>query len=122
MSKNTFKTYICKPYCAFFKDGEKEEMACQGAIILERLTQKKLISPSNLNTEPIEKDASFKKDETLLRLVCGRCPFEAQDCDFRSNPPPEGSVPCGGYILLYLLKSKKLLTIQDIEEGYVEKS
>ncbi|MBI4633425.1 MAG: hypothetical protein HY742_06005 [Deltaproteobacteria bacterium] len=44
MSKNDFQEFICRPYCMFFKDGKKEEMACRGAQVVELLAQKKQIN------------------------------------------------------------------------------
>ncbi|MBW1813866.1 MAG: hypothetical protein JRJ39_09385 [Deltaproteobacteria bacterium] len=122
MNKNTFKDYICKPYCVFFKDGEKEEMACHGAAIAQRLVKNQKIFPQHFDKKPLEKDTCFNDDEDLLRLVCTNCPFEAQDCDFRSSSQPKGSVPCGGFIFLFLLKSKNLLTVKDLEEACIEES
>ncbi|MCJ7774666.1 MAG: hypothetical protein MUP22_16195 [Desulfobacterales bacterium] len=122
MNKKTFKDYVCKPYCIFFKDGEKEEMACHGAVIAQRLVKNNKINPLYFGAEPFKKDTRFNVDEDLLSMVCGNCPFEAQDCDFRSSSPPEGSVPCGGYILLFLLKSKGLLTAIDVGEVCIEES
>jgi len=120
MSKSTFQTYICKPYCVFFQKGEKEEMACQGAMVAERLVHNNKFSPLDVSAPSFKKGIPFKEDETLLRLVCEQCPFEEQDCDFRSPSPPEGAVPCGGYILLFLLTSKGLLSVKDLEEACIE--
>jgi hypothetical protein len=121
MNKNNFKEYICKPYCVFFKDGEKEEMACHGAVITECLVKNQKISDQDLNNTPFDKRSKYKEDTDLIRLVCAHCPFEADDCDFRSSSRPQGSVPCGGYILLFLLKSENMLTVKDIEEVCIEK-
>ena len=95
-------------------------MACHGAIIAERLVKNQKISPQHFDKEPEKKDTRFKRDDDIIRLVCVNCPFEAQDCDFRSSSPPDNSVPCGGYILLFLLKSKGLLTTKDLREVCVE--
>lgn len=106
----------------FYKEGEKEEMACHGAVIVQRLIKNQKLSPINFNKEPLGNGTCFKEDVDLLRLVCADCPFEAHDCDFRASSPPTDSVPCGGYILLYLLKSKKLLSVKDVEEICGEES
>jgi len=121
MNKNIFKDYICKPHCVFFKDGEKEEMACHGAVIAQRLVMNQKISAQYFDEEFLEKDAFFGDDEDLLHLVCANCSFEAQDCDFRSSSRPKGSVPCGGFIFLFFLKSQNLLTVKDLEGVCVEK-
>jgi len=96
-------------------------MACHGAIIAQRLVKNQKISPQFVNKESLDKGSCFNDDEDLLRLVCANCPFEAEDCDFRSSSRPKGSVPCGGFIFLFHLKSKNLLTVKDLEEVCVEK-
>lgn len=116
MGKNTFKDFICKPHCIFFKDGKKEEMACHGAVIAQRLVENKKISPQWIDLESHEKDTRFKHDDDIIRVVCARCPFEAEDCDFRSKSPPQNAIPCGGYIFLYRLKSTGVITVNDLME------
>lgn len=116
MSKNTFKNYICKPHCVFFKDGEKEEMACYGAVIAQRVVTYKNLSPPRVDQEPEKKDTRFQHDADLIRMVCANCPFEADDCDFRSSSPPPNPVPCGGYIFLYRQKSTGVITVNDLIE------
>ena len=92
-------------------------MACHGAVIAQRLVKNQKIS-----LQYLDKNSGVKEEADLIRLVCADCPFEANDCDFRSSSPPEGSLPCGGYVLLYLLMSKNLVTVKDVEDACNEKS
>ena len=81
MFKTAFKDYIWKPHCVFFRDGEKEEMACHGAVIAQRLVKNNTISPQRGDNTPGEKDLRFNIDDDIIRLVCANCPFENQDCE-----------------------------------------
>ena len=44
MTKKDFKDYICRPFCMFYKEGQKEEMACQGALVVESLVRQRRIT------------------------------------------------------------------------------
>jgi len=122
MTKNTFKNYICKPHCIFFKDGEKEEMACHGAVIAQRFVKNQKIPPQYLDKELKKKEIRFEQDDDIIHMVCAKCSFETQDCDYRSSSPPKNATPCGGYIFLYLLKSKGIITGNDLREVCVEQT
>jgi hypothetical protein len=91
MSKNNFREYICRPYCIFFKDGAKEEMACRGAELVERLVARNRIAPAEMS--PMKKEPpvwnTYKME--LDRHVCRHCSFRAEDCDFQSGSPAAGS-------------------------------
>lgn len=122
--KNAFKEYICKPYCRFFREGQKEDLACYGAVVARRLVKRRKIEPfEDEHRCPFDPEASPEAsldDPDLLSTVCRRCLFEAEDCDFRSASPPEGTLPCGGYILLFILKAQGLLTADDLKEVCIE--
>lgn len=49
---------------------------------------------------------------SLEKIVCIKCPFYEDGCDFVSRT--EGALPCGGFIFICDLISKKNLTIDDI--------
>jgi len=100
MTKNDFKDYICRPFCMFYKDGQKEEMACQGALVVESLVNQRLISPEQLCLTFKDLQLCLKHKDTLTRYVCGHCPFMKEDCDFQSTAPSPDLAPCGGYIVL----------------------
>lgn len=91
-------------------------MACYGAIIGQRLVKERKLSPFCLEKEPEKKDTRFKDDEDIIQIVCANCPFENDDCDFRSDTPPKNVTPCGGYIFLYRLKTKGLITANNLRK------
>ena len=108
MSKIDFQNYICRPYCIFFREGEKEEMACYGARIVAALVQRKLVAPEHIR---FTKDPElWPKHRPILEAhVCSRCPFRAEDCDFQSDEPEDDLEPCGGYVVLSLLVENRLI-------------
>lgn len=81
---------------------------------MERLVSINKIVPSAL--------PHFPKDQAIINLpyrhlnrhVCGMCPFRIHDCDFQAEIPPDKAEPCGGYILLAILKHNGLLSSTDI--------
>jgi hypothetical protein len=117
MSKQDFKDYICRPFCMFFREGQKEEMACQGAEIIERLVRLGRLNPAALPREGKDSCSWENRDTALEVNVCKSCPFKREDCDFQSERPPPDAAPCGGYILLSLLKAIGIITSIDLEEA-----
>jgi hypothetical protein len=93
----------------FYKQGEKEEMACQGLRAVEALMARQQISRENLRLGPKERQLWTTYRQTLTDYVCCRCPFQAEDCDFQSPFFADGMEPCGGVIVLSLLLKNNLL-------------
>ena len=108
MTKINFKNYICRPYCIFFREGEKEEMACYGAQVVEALVDRGMVNPEQIG---FAKDpALWHRHRPLIEpYVCFQCPFRAEDCDFQSDAPEDDLEPCGGYIVLTLLVENQLI-------------
>ena len=103
MSKKDFKEYICRPFCMIFREGQKEEMACQAALAIEALVGKGRLDPLNMPRSGKHAALWQSRDTAIEQSVCSRCPFRAEDCDYHSENPPENCEPCGGYIVLALL-------------------
>jgi hypothetical protein len=115
MCKKDFKEYICRPFCNFFREGEKEEMACQGAQVIERMVRRKRLDPALLPRNGKKPSLWKDHDPVLVAHVCQNCPFREKDCDYQSAYPPPDIEPCGGYILLSLLIEKSLISACDLE-------
>ncbi|MFC1669602.1 hypothetical protein ACFL20_04365 [Spirochaetota bacterium] len=115
MSKIDFKDSICRPFCKFFREGEKEEMACQGALDLEILSKKGIIEFDSLPRQGKEPGLWLNRDARLLDIVCKRCDFMKEDCDYHSKSRWKESEPCGGYILLKLLLKFDIIDKGDLE-------
>jgi hypothetical protein len=99
----------------FYKDGQKEEMACQGARVAAALVKRGRISVKQLGL--CVKDYAFylKYKDTLTRYVCRQCPFMKDDCDFQSSSPSHDLEPCGGYVVLAALIEDRLIDSRDLD-------
>jgi hypothetical protein len=115
MSKDNFKEYICLPYCIFFKEEKTEEISCRGARIIEFLVGSNLIDPAKIPALTKAPDLWNRHKEALGNIVCIRCSFRANDCDFQSDEPSYDLEPCGGFILLAHLKENNLINEPDLE-------
>lgn len=120
MEKKDFKNYICRPFCRFFREGEKEDMACRGAQIVALLVQRGLLESENMPCEGKNPYLWKERDSCLEKTVCHDCPFYAQDCDFQSKEHVIGSEPCGGYILISLLKKNGSISEADLMQTTYE--
>ena len=116
MGIQNFKACICRPFCKFFREEEKEEMACQGAQVIEQMVRRKRLDPASLPRNGKTPSLWKNRDPLLAAHVCQHCPFRAEDCDYQSSGPPADAEPCGGYILLCLLKKKGLISARDLKE------
>jgi len=103
MIKEAFMDTVCRPYCMFYKQGQKEEMACQGLRVVKALVENRQISEESLRMGPKDRQLWAKHRKYLTVSVCDHCSFQAEDCDFQSPLFSEGMEPCGGYIVLSLL-------------------
>lgn len=115
MSKAVVENYLCRPFCVFFRAGAKEEMACQGALVLGELVQRGRLAPEDL-PPPAEKERRrwLEEDKALERILCLPCPFAVDGCDFHSVLRSPDTEPCGGYLLLQLLKERGTITGADL--------
>ena len=120
MAKKDVEDFVCRPYCSFYREGEKEDLICNGARFLEVLMNKWGVYHEEL--AGVEEGSSLSPSEytQLEEIVCRTCPFLADGCDFRSDPPPAVAEPCGGFILLALLVGKDVVQMARLKEIDVE--
>jgi hypothetical protein len=92
------ETLLCKKFCSFYKPG-KEETKCGSYEFLERnLTRRELKHFSGRFSARCD----LSEDKSIKDMVCARCGFLEEDCDFRKGMD---SPPCGGYTVVeHLLK------------------
>lgn len=98
MKEKIHTDIICRSFCRYFKEG-KEEMHCGGyRFLVDNFTVAELYQLSDLPDRDEEiKHRVPADDENLSDLVCGRCDFRVDGCDYREN---RSGPPCGGYILI----------------------
>lgn len=118
MPKENFKDYICRKFCVFFRDDTKEDMACQGALIVENLLIRGLVDQAFIMELGIDTNYQGKHDNDLDDMVCRYCSFKAEDCDFQSAEKIPDAEPCGGYRLLRILKTSGYVTVADLEADF----
>jgi hypothetical protein len=110
MAKKDITDLVCKPFCSFYREGEKEGLMCNGARLLDMLLRKGILSPEA--AAGVKSGSSFASvgNAALEEALCLKCPFRPDGCDFQSQTPPADAEPCGGYILLNLLAAKGIVT------------
>lgn len=103
MNKEELMELICAGYCSFYGPGKDEALACKGFSLLEKLVAEGKEVP--VRTEKIV--MSTRAEDDLFRIVCRRCPFFGEDCDFSAwkkggirNMAREAVNPCGGFLCL----------------------
>ncbi len=119
MGKLDFIDYICRPYCLFFREGEKEDMACLGAQVAKRLAENARFDPKTVGGFDAQASPWRDRhlDEALFSHVCRKCDFLAADCEYREENPPEDAVPCGGLILLAHLLAHNIIDSLALEHA-----
>jgi hypothetical protein len=89
---------ICKRFCSFYKEG-KEDLCCGTYLFLKRnITLHELSCFIDLSKAiQLQPECTFSADDEIKSLVCEKCDFMVDGCDFRED----GSLPtCGGYIII----------------------
>ena len=101
MKNEDYTSIICKGFCSFYKEG-KEDLCCGSYVFLQNnLTLRELRSAldlSKIDERPSE--YIFPADEEIKRLVCDKCDFLVDGCDFREDG---SQPPCGGYSVIEML-------------------
>ena len=81
---------LCGAFCKYYKPSKKEDLACKGFLVVERLIRKGTRIPFDDRASILP----VSTQETLIGNMCVSCPFYAEDCDFvqhRELPPCGGS-------------------------------
>lgn len=101
MKDKIYTDIICKGFCKYYKEG-KEELHCNGYVFLRNnFTPYELKIVLDL-TRP-QRDIKYEipdENKEIAHLVCKRCDFFIDACDYTDN---RSGPPCGGYIIINLL-------------------
>ena len=112
MDAHSLNELVCQRFCTYYKPSKKEDLACQGFIVIERLIKK----GREITFENPAKNAGASTKKRLRSEICPSCPFYKDDCDFIMGKA--GSLPCGGFVLLGYLLEAGIVSIDDIENIY----
>lgn len=98
-------TTLCRNFCAYYKPGKNEDLACRGLVVVHGLIKRGKRIPLGRPKKISEADGLTR--DLLRTRVCRDCDFQADGCDFiLTNGRAE---PCGGVSLLFhLLESGEL--------------
>jgi hypothetical protein len=99
----------------FYKEGQKEEMACLAASVAIPLVLQKRIALKQLHSAVKDRRLWLKHKQVLTRYVCRRCSFMEADCDFQSESPSDDLEPCGGYAVLACLFENRIIDTADLD-------
>ena len=101
----------------FFKEGQKEEMLCHGAYVIERLIKNERLNREKLRSQRSTQDSNLwiTYNDKLRMYVCPNCSFCADGCDFYAEGLVEDIEPCGGFILLSYLKENNVINDSDLQ-------
>ena len=101
MKDKAYTSIICKGFCSFYKEG-REDLCCGTYLFLKKnLTLRELRSALDLSKmDERLSEYVFPADKEIKKLVCDKCDFLVDGCDFRED----GShPPCGGYSIIEML-------------------
>ncbi|MBF0506267.1 MAG: hypothetical protein HQL09_05475 [Nitrospirae bacterium] len=103
MKDKAYTGIICKKFCSFYKEG-KEDLYCGTYSFLKNnLTLRELRSVLELSEKPdCPSKSAPNTDEEIRSLVCEKCDFLIDGCDFRED---SSHPPCGGYHIIEMLLS-----------------
>jgi hypothetical protein len=100
---------LCRRFCSYYKPTKNEEISCRGFSVVERMMREGKEISFDRSDEPVGRDTA----DSLSRLLCRRCLFFQEDCDFAARV---GTVPCGGYLLIGKLIDGGVLSLDDLDE------
>ena len=111
MKKNTeLAAVLCPNFCAYYKPGKNEELACEGFLAVGRLIEKGQKVPLGKRPPSPSSPASAAG---LREVLCRACPFHEADCDFILTNGK--AAPCGGFVLLSHLLEAGDITLDEIK-------
>ena len=101
---------LCANFCAYFKPGKTEDLACRGYTLVERL----LLAGRVRAFEKTNRAIKSETRESIVQNLCTACDFQIDGCDFMLDRQAR---PCGGFAFLAQLIEVGSLTIDDLKKS-----
>jgi len=119
MDKTWLIRNVCAGYCAFYKPGKDEELACKGFLVLENLS----LRWNEIASKGRKKMSHDETMDNLFSVLCVQCPFFDDGCDFAAGRRGRAmeavrtdAVPCGGFLFLGACIEQGSIDIQAINQ------
>jgi len=100
MKETIYTEIICKGFCKYYKEGS-EELHCNGYVFLrDNFTLREL--KTMIEMLRLKRDIKYKipeRDKGLTSLLCRKCDFFVEGCDYADN---QSGPPCGGFLIVNL--------------------
>ena len=113
--------FICKGFCKYYKGEKDEATSCEGLKFASRLLMKDgaVLDKIEFPTSNFQVQISnYQRDGLLKVILCERCEFQIDGCDFRGwNGDMVRPLPCGGYLFLDYLLDHGILKEEEISNG-----
>jgi len=110
---------VCAGYCAFYKPGKDEELACKGFLVLRKLT----LRWDETAAKGEKKVIRNQTRDNLFAMLCVQCPFFDDGCDFAAGrreetreTAKEDATPCGGFLFLGACIDRGSIDIQALNQ------
>jgi len=100
---------LCRGFCFYYKPSKREELACGGYRMVERLIR----HGKKISFERSGKAFGAETVDALEEALCRSCPFFTYDCDFAVN---REAPPCGGYLLIGQLLESRTVSLDDLRD------
>lgn len=117
MKEKRYVEIICKGFCKFYKEG-KEDFRCGAyTFLVERFPPEELEAA----IQTIKAYPDYSCDEDIRKMVCEKCEFLVNGCDFRDGL---SSPPCGGYMVVegLIKKGSRIQGFEGSREDSVSKT
>lgn len=114
MVKREIIDYICRPFCSFYRESVNEELICGGAQEVGNLMERGVLRVDELPGGKKDFASSALRNGGLETIVCRKCAFREENCDFQAKKSPPDAEPCGGYILLFQLIENGVISIDEL--------
>ena len=111
-----YKVSFIRPnYQRFYKKNKKEEYACNGFKVIEKILETKKLYEKIKDLKIELKNVNYQNDNILNEVICSKCDFYIDGCDFRDANCNYDAPPCGGLIVISYLFEKGVISREEME-------